>query len=97
MRSDPRSSLIRLLENDTAKLVAVVAATLLLGVGVAGAAISTTPRDAVNPAARLLTDTSGLELRRAFGPEDEDCFVETRRVKESGQWVKKQRVVCPDE
>ena len=97
MRSKLRQIAFRFLENDTAKLVAVLAATLLLGVGVAGAAISTAPRDALNPALQPLTHAAGLELRRALGPDDEDCFVETRRVKdEAGHWVKRQRVVCPD-
>lgn len=98
MRPNLRQIAFRFPENDTAKLVAVVAATFLLGVGVAGAAISTAPRDTLNPALQPLTTTAGLELRRALGPDDEDCFVETRRVKdEAGHWTKKQRVVCPDE
>jgi hypothetical protein len=85
-------------ESDLLKTIATVAVTLALGIGVAGATISSVPRDAVNPALRPLTIGGAVHVVRAFGPDDEDCVYETRRVTDpSGKQRNLRKLVCADD
>lgn len=86
-------------ESDLLKAAAVVAATLALGIGVAGATISRVPADAMNPAMRPLTIGGAIHVTRAFGPDDEDCVYETRKVVDpaTGRFKAQRKLVCGED
>jgi hypothetical protein len=65
--------------NDAVKMVLMLGAIAVLGMGVAAAAISIGTNDRVNPAMRRLSYTHGLAVAPAFGKDDEDCITVTRR------------------
>ncbi len=62
-------------ESDFLKVIATVLATLGLGIGVAAATISAAHSD---PGLRPLTIHRGVQVTKAFGPDDEDCIYASR-------------------
>lgn len=56
-----------------------IVATVAIGFGTATAAISIAPQDMLTPALRPLSSGPSLQLKSAYGRDDEDCFWAVRR------------------
>lgn len=75
-----RQMLRRNRNNEVFKMVVTLGVVTLLGVGVAAAAISIGPLQSTDPAMRPLSWAPALSVAPAFGGDDEDCTLATRRV-----------------
>jgi hypothetical protein len=83
-----KTSLLNLLQqisrrnrnNEMFKMAVTLAVVTLLGVGVAAAAISMGPLQNMDPAMRPLSWAPALTVAPAFGVDDEDCTLATRRI-----------------
>ena len=74
-----RETLRRNRKNEIFKMVPTLGVVTVLGIGVAAAAISIGPDEMADPAMRPLSTAPGLVVAPAFGVDDEDCTLATRR------------------
>jgi hypothetical protein len=91
------SIMSRIGRSDRLCVAATVFAITVLGIGVAGAAITMGPDASTNPAMRPLTITRSTQLVRAYGPDDEDCVYAIHRLRLPNGTTKATReLVCSD-
>ena len=89
------------LRSEFAKVAGTVALILALGGGVAVATISSASTASAvatsETAMRPLTIRPGVQLTRAFGPDDEDCVYATTRTRlPNGTFKASRELVCAD-
>ena len=68
-----------------------VLAVVAIGFGTATAAISVAPGDAINPALRPLSSGPSVQLKAAYGADDEDCFWTVHKVVQADGKMKQVR------
>ncbi|MDB5651212.1 MAG: hypothetical protein JWL62_2732 [Hyphomicrobiales bacterium] len=91
------SIISRIGKSDVLCVAATVFAIMVLGIGVAGAAITLNPDASTNPAMRPLTISRSTQLVPAFGPDDEDCVYAIHKVRLPNGTTKATReLVCGD-
>ena len=84
-------------KSEALNMIAGTLAVVVLGLGTATAAISVAPADEINPALRPLTIGRSIQVRPAFGPDDEDCVWATQKVLTAdGKWKVQRKLACAE-
>lgn len=90
-------SLSRFFTVDAFRVGATVVLITVLGVGVAGAALTVTPYGDAGATIGRLTTGRSIQVVRAFGPDDEDCiFAVQRTLLPDGLLEATQELICAD-